>query len=157
MATLHCKEDERAPIPLGVPADMSGNGGTLDELQRHVSYRSQREDGLARRVTELTDEKERDVEPDGSPDEDEVREDDRSCGPRRATTADLPVLIEQPKNNMWLVTPALLLITFISAMDQTVRWVTRRFEAHVRSSRRRFRPSRGSSTRPTQSTHGSAL
>lgn len=32
----------------------------------------------------------------------------------------MAVLIEQPKNNMWLVTPALLLITFISAMDQTV-------------------------------------
>lgn len=77
MATQSSKDDEVAPIPLSVPADLSGNGGTLDELQRQVSYRSQREGGLARRLTDVTDEKDRDVAPERRPDEDEVHEDDR--------------------------------------------------------------------------------
>jgi hypothetical protein len=78
MATQTSKEDEVAPIPLSVPADLSGNGGTLDELQRQLSYRSQREGGLGRRLTEGSNEKERDVEPERPADEEDVHEDDRA-------------------------------------------------------------------------------
>ena len=84
MAARGTREDDIAPIPLSVPPDLGGNGGTLGELQRQVSYRSQR-DRLERRATRGSanekDEKDRDVRPElasgARGDEEDVHEDDR--------------------------------------------------------------------------------
>lgn len=83
MAHIH-RQDETPSIPLGVPVDLSGNAGMLDEIQRYASRRSQRSlssqhDGLERRDTlSGMSEKDRDVEQAPGEDE-EVHEDDCAC------------------------------------------------------------------------------
>ncbi|KAK1925865.1 major facilitator superfamily domain-containing protein [Papiliotrema laurentii] len=112
-------------IPLSVPTDLAASGGMLDEIERQVSRRTISETrvptlgggGMAGLVmTRREDEKVEEGEGEGKG-EGEGEGKAEGEGEGEGEEEEVPT---QPKNNMFLVTSALMLITFVSALDSTI-------------------------------------